>query len=202
MFRVGLTGGIASGKSTVARMMRDLGVAVIDSDVITHQLLTPGERVYDAVVSEFGPEILAPDRTIDRRALGSIVFTDPSRRQALNALVHPEVRKRQEAFLESVGEGDPDGIGVVDAALMIETGSYTEYDFVAVVWCTPAQQRERLRARGLSDEESEARMGAQMPLEEKLRYADYVIDNSGSLPETEGRVRGLLEVLRKRVTLK
>ena len=197
MLSVGLTGGIASGKSTVAAMFQELGCHVIDSDQITHELLEPGQAVYEAVVGAFGPGILGPGGQIDRKALGAIVFRDPQQRQVLNGLVHPGVARRQEEFLGQVAKADPDGIAIVDAALMIETGSYRRYDRVVVVGCEPSEQRRRLRLRGrLTPGEIEARIESQMPLDEKVRYAGYVIDNSGSLEETRRQVRQVWEEMR------
>jgi dephospho-CoA kinase len=140
MLKVGLTGGIGSGKSTVSAMFRDLGARVVDSDEIVHTLLTPGEPVHQAVVSVFGPAILGGDGRIDRAALGRIVFADAGRRETLNSIVHPEVGRRQEAFLEKAGREAPDGVAIVDAALMIETGSYRRYDRIVVVRCEPGVQ--------------------------------------------------------------
>src|SRR5215467_12299747 len=123
MLRVGLTGGIASGKSTVGRMFVELGCHLLDSDHLTHQLLEPGQAVHDAVVREFGTQILAQDGTIDRRILGEIVFKDPQARGKLNSLVHPAVIQRQKEWLEAMNARDPAGIAIVDAALMIEVGT-------------------------------------------------------------------------------
>lgn len=196
MLSVGLTGGIASGKSTVAGMFRELGAHVVDSDEITHELLEPGQAVHRAVVGEFGDRIVLPDGRIDRRVLGAIVFGDSARRDVLNGLVHPGVAERQEAFLRRVQIEHPDGVAIVDAALMIETGSYRRYDRVVVVSCPVAEQRRRLEARGLTEAGIDARIASQMPLSEKARYADYVIDNSGNLDETRLRVRDVWTELR------
>lgn len=191
MLKVGLTGGIASGKSTVGEMFRELGAHLIDSDQITHALLEPGQDVHAAVVAEFGPAILDSEGRIDRRALGAVVFADPARREALNRLVHPAIARRQETFLARVASEDPGAVAIVDAALMIETGSYRRYDRVIVVSCPVEEQRRRLRAKGLDDGQIEGRLSAQMPLEEKLRVADFVIDNSGDLASTRASVEGV-----------
>ena len=197
MLTVGLTGGIASGKSTVAQLFEELGCHVVDSDRITHELLEPGQSVYDAVVEEFGSGIVKADGSIDRRALGSIVFGNPELRRVLNSLVHPGVAERQQSFLDEVAARAADAIGIVDAALMIETGSYKNYDRIIVVSCSVGQQHERLKARGLSDEDIEARIASQMPLAEKLQYADSVIDNSGMLDETRRQVERVWNELRE-----
>jgi dephospho-CoA kinase len=189
MLRVGLTGGIAAGKSTVGAMFVQLGCHLIDSDQITHQLLSPGQAVHAAVVREFGERILAADGTIDRRTLGDIVFKNPQARETLNHLVHPAVIARQQEWLREVESQDPSGIGIVDAALMIEVGTYKNYDKVVVVTCTPDIQRQRLKAKtGLADEQIQARINAQMPMEQKAKFGDFVIDNSGSLDNTRAQV--------------
>jgi len=198
MLRVGLTGGIATGKSTVGRMFVALGCHLIDSDHITHQLLEPGQAVHEAVVQAFGERILAPDRTIDRKILGEIVFSDPQNRRKLNSLVHPAVVQRQQEWLRQVEVRDPRGIAIVDAALMIEAGTYKNYDKLIVVACPPEEQKRRLRLRsGLSGEQIETRIRSQMPVKEKMKYADYVIDNSGSLETTQREVEHAYEELRK-----
>lgn len=198
MIRVGLTGNIGTGKSTVSGIFVDEGCHVIDADTITHELLSDDAGVADAVVREFGLEVLDPTtKKIDRKKLGAVAFSDPSRREALTRILHPVIFVRQQAFLERVAQQDPDGIGIVDAALMIETGRYKIFDKVVVVVCAPDQQRERLRERGLSDAEIDARVAAQMPMEEKARVADYVIDNSGSVEETRKQVAGVVGELRR-----
>ena len=183
MLRVGLTGGIATGKSSVGQMFVELGCHLIDSDRITHELLQPGQEVHAAIVREFGNRILAPDGTIDRRILGQIVFKeDPEARARLNGLVHPAVIRRQQEWLREMEMQDAQGIAIVDAALMIEVGTYKNYDKVIVVTCPPEIQKQRLRRRSpLPDDEIKARIEAQMPLEEKVKYADFVIDTSGPM---------------------
>ncbi len=189
MLRVGLTGGIASGKTTVGAMFVELGCHLIDSDRITHELLEPGQEVHRAVIREFGPEITTPDGRIDRAALGGIVFSHPERRETLNGLVHPAVIRRQNEFLKGIETEHPDGIGIVDAALMVEVGTYKNYERLIVVTCRPEQQRERLLARGLSAENVASRIESQMPMEEKARYAAFVVDNSGTLTDTRRQVQ-------------
>jgi dephospho-CoA kinase len=197
MLRVGLTGGIATGKSTAGAMFVQLGCHMIDSDQITHQLLDPGQAVHVAVVNEFGKRILAPDGTIDRRILGEIVFKDPGARAKLNSLVHPAVIQRQQQWLKQVEAQDSQSIAIVDAALMIEAGTYRNYDKIIVVTCRPEIQKQRLNARSkLSEAEIEARIRAQMPMEEKVKYADFVIDSSGPIEETLEQVRRVYEQLR------
>jgi len=198
MLRVGLTGGIATGKSTVGMMFIELGCHLIDADRITHGLLQPGQAVHAAVVQAFGQRILTQDGTINRKILGEIVFQDPQARSTLNGLVHPAVIQRQREWLNEMEASDPRGISIVDAALMIEVGTYKNYDKVIVVTCRPEVQKQRLRVRsGLSEEEAEARIRSQMPLEEKARHADYVVDNSGDLAATRRQVAEVNSKLRE-----
>ena len=202
MLRVGLTGGIATGKSTVGAMFVELGCHLIESDQITHQLFEPGQAVHAAVVKQFGNRVLALDGTIDRRILGDIVFKDPQARAKLNSLVHPAITQRQQEWLNDMKAQDPHGIAIVDAALMIEVGTYKNYDKVIVVTCSPEIQRERLRARSaLSEEKIESRIRSQMANEEKAKYADFVIDNSGSVESTRVQVETVYQQLRTAVTV-
>jgi dephospho-CoA kinase len=189
MLRLGLTGSIASGKTTVARMFVELGCHLIDADAIVHSLFQPGDPVHRAVIQAFGKQIVSADGSIDRRVLGEIVFRDAALRERLNSLVHPAVIQRQKLWLDQLEARDPNAIGIVEAALMIEVGTYKNYDKVVVVVCSPEIQRRRLRERsGLSERQIEARIAAQMPMEEKIKFADYVIDNSGSIEDTRHQV--------------
>jgi dephospho-CoA kinase len=180
-------------------MFVELDCHLIDSDGITHQLFEPGQRVHDAVVEEFGARILAPDGTIDRRVLAGIVFKeDPDARKKLNSLVHPAIIQRQQDWLKEVQEEDPTGIAIVDAALMIEVGTYKNYDKVIVVFCSPEVQKQRLMQRsGLKEDEIDVRIGSQMPVSEKVKYADFVIDNSGDLSSTRRQVVEVNSTLRE-----
>ena len=190
MLRVGLTGGISTGKSTVGRMFVELGCHLLDSDQITHELLEPGQAVHDDVVRDFGSRILRPDGTIDRRILGNIVFKeDPPSRERLNRLLHPAIVHRQQEWLTEMESADPNGIAIVDATLMIEIGTYKNYDQIIVVTCRPDIQKQRLMARsGLSEDQIEARIQSQMPLEEKVKFANFVVENSGDLTGTRRQV--------------
>jgi dephospho-CoA kinase len=197
VLRVGLTGGIATGKSTVGAMFIELGCHLIDSDRITHQLLEPGQPVHAAVVKEFGEGILAANGLIDRHILGDIVFRDSAARRKLNSLVHPAVIQRQQEWLNEMESKDPTGIAIVDAALMIEVGTYKNYDKVIVVTCPPETQKARLRSRsGLTDEEIETRIRSQMPIEEKVKFADLVVDTAGPLAATRDQVQRIYGELR------
>ena len=194
MLKIGLTGGIACGKSFVLNEFRQLGVHCIDADEVAHQVIVPGEPAYRDIVAHFGTGILGDDSAIDRAKLGAAVFGDEGERQRLNRIVHPRIHEeldRQLARLEA-GEGSEATLAMVDAALMVETGSFRKYDYVVVVSCRPEQQLERLLGRGgLTRPEAQARIDSQMPIEEKVRFADFVIDNSGDRGRTRDRVREL-----------
>ena len=198
MLRVGLTGGIGTGKSTVGTIFVELGCHLIDADHVTHQLFRPGEPVYKGVVQAFGEHILASDHTINRKVLGEIVFNDPEARAKLNGIVHPAVIQHQRDWMKEMEAKDPNGVSIVDAALMIEVGTYKNYDKVIVVTCKPEVQKQRLRARSsLSEEQIESRIRSQMPLEEKVKYADFVIDNSGGFSSTRTQVEDVNSKLRE-----
>jgi len=200
MLRVGLTGGIASGKSTVDRMLRDRDYMVFDADAIAHELLQPGQPTSDAVLRQFGGGILGAGGAIDRGKLGAIVFADPAKRAILNGILHPRIRDISEDWFKRLdGPGGP-SIAFEDAALILEAGLRKHFDRVVVCWCRPDQQIERLEERGLSLEEAQRRIAAQMPIDEKRRQADEVIDCSGSLEETERQVEALLAKLEQAAT--
>lgn len=193
-FRVGLTGGIASGKSHVLRRLAADGFRTLDLDRVAHELMAPGGSAYADVVSAFGTGILGPDQAIDRRALGAIVFADPAARLRLNALVHPRVRSAEDAWLHAAG---PDEVAVVDAALLVETGLHLRFDRLVVVRCSAEQQLERLRHRdGLDAAAAAARLAAQMDPADKARFAHFEIDSSGLPTETDSAVDALAGVLR------
>ncbi|MEW6210025.1 MAG: dephospho-CoA kinase [Acidobacteriota bacterium] len=198
MLKVGLTGSIAVGKSSVLSVFRELGCFALDADKIAHSVMEPGREAYSDVVSEFGEEILAADRTIDRGKLGSVVFADAERRKRLNEIVHPRVITEQNRLLKEVEERTPDGIAIIDAALMIESGGYKRFDKLIVVFCDAQSQLERLmRRNNLSRQQAELRIRAQMSSDEKRRYADYEIDTSGTFEETRKRVVEVYEELRR-----
>jgi dephospho-CoA kinase len=200
LLKVGLTGGIASGKSTVGEMFSTLGSHLIKADEIAHQLMQPGHAVYRAVVHHFGPEILNSDKTINRAKLAEAAFGSfsgaaekPSQIQELNQLVHPAVIQYHDNWMAEIGRSDPQGIAVVEAALLLEAHAEKSFDRLVVVTCRPEQRIERWAERMKVDEtnarkEVARRMAAQLSDEEKIKYADYVIDNSGSLGETRQQV--------------
>jgi dephospho-CoA kinase len=197
LLRVGLTGGIASGKSVVAEMFAALGAHVIQADQIAHELMRPGESVYDDVVRHFGSGILDPDSTINRSRLAEAAFSSsggtPSRIQELNQIVHPAVIRRQEQWMENLAQADPKGVAIVEAALILEAGAANRFDRLVVVTCQPEQRIQRWAQRMEVDDETARRevtrrMVSQLPDEEKIKAADYIIDNSGSLDATKAQV--------------
>lgn len=202
MLKVGLTGGIACGKTYVTEQLRTRGCEVIDADQVARKVVEPGQPAYQDIVLEFGPEILQPDGTIDRAKLGAIVFADTDRRARLNAIVHPRVHEMQSLWMAEVAERNPATIVVVDAALMIESGGYKRFDKIVVVYCAPEIQLARLVARNnLSVEEAARRIAAQMPSAEKLKYADYSIDTSGGFAPTDQQIETLYAELQKQAEL-
>ena len=197
MLRVGLTGGLASGKSLVGRALADLGCFLIKADDLGRLVQEPGGEAYEGIVKEFGREILMPEGAIDRRRLAALAFHDPERLKRLNALVHPPVKARERQLQEEFARRSPDGIAVTEAAILVETGTYREYDKLIVAVCRPEQQIERAMARdGLTREEIMDRVRRQMPLEEKRKHADYVIDTSGAKEDTVAQTRAVYNSLR------
>jgi dephospho-CoA kinase len=196
----GLTGGIASGKSTVATMLRELGAYIIDADEAGHELLLPSSPVFPELVAAFGREILGSSGSIDRRRLGSLVFSDPVKLDQLNRIVHPRIIERLDQLAAEHCTRNPGSVVVVDAALIYETGIAGHFVKIIVAWCRPEQQIERLMNKGsMTREEAERRIASQMPAEEKRRRADFVIDCSGSLEETRRQVRMLYPRLQELV---
>jgi dephospho-CoA kinase len=198
MIRIGLTGGIACGKSTVAAMLREMGCHVIEADLVAHELIEPGRPAYEEIVREFGREILEASGRVDRASLGRIVFADAAKREKLNAIVHPRVREEVERRIAALERSDPEGIVVVVAALLFEAGYTEALDRMVVAWCRPEQQIERLRERGLPLEEAQRRIAAQWPVEAKRQRADAEIDCSRTLDETRRQVEELFRNLRER----
>jgi len=197
MLRVGLTGGLASGKSFVGEALADLGCRLIEADQLGHQVLLPDGEAYAGVVREFGPDILDREGFIDRKKLGALVFGNPELLEKLNRLVHPPVGERQARMIAEIAQREPQAIVVVAAAILVETGSYRRFDRLIVVTCTLEQQIERAMKRGpYSREEVVARLNRQLPLEEKVRLADYVIDTSGTKENTLEQVRAVYNSLR------
>ncbi|MEO8051901.1 MAG: dephospho-CoA kinase [Acidobacteriota bacterium] len=196
MLRVGLTGGLASGKSFVGRTLAGLGCLLIQADDLGHRVLQPDGEAYDGVIREFGPEIVRADGSIDRPKLGALVFHDSERLAALNALVHPPVWARQQRLMDEFASAHPHGIAVVEAAILVETGSYRNYAKLIVAVCREEQQIERAMSRGgMTREQVLDRLSRQMPLAEKIKYADYVIDTSGAKENTLAQSRVVYHAL-------
>ncbi len=197
MLLVGLTGGIGSGKTTVARMLEARGAVVFDADLLARDAIAPGTPGHDAVVERFGPHVLAPGGDIDREALASIVFVDAAARRDLEAIVHPEVRRLFAEALEAYR--DTDEVVVFSAPLLVETGMHTAFEVLVVVSAPVQAQVDRLlRDRGMSEAAIRSRIQAQMPLEDKAAVADILIDNEGTLEELEGQVDRVWADLRAR----
>jgi dephospho-CoA kinase len=192
----GLTGGVACGKSTVARYFQDLGAYIIDADRVGHQLIEPGRAAYPEILQHFGKEILDPTGAIDRKKLGSKVFADPQQLRLLNAILHPRIIARMRELAVEQQRRNPRTVVILDAPLIFESGIGGTLRKVMVAWCRPEQQIERLMAKtGVSREEAEQRIKAQMPVEEKRRRADYSIDCSGSMEETRRQAEQLFPEL-------
>lgn len=199
MLTVGLTGGIGSGKSEVSRRLRDLGAVIIDADAVAREVVEPGTPGLTAVVAEFGEGVLRADGSLDREGLGRIVFGDPAKLAALNAIVHPLVGERIGQMMATVERDSPDAVVVYDVPLLVENNLQGGYDVVLVVASTPETQLRRLvEQRGMSREDAQARIAAQAPLSAKLAVADIVIDNDGELGALDARVRQVWTDLRAR----
>ena len=199
MLKVGLTGSIAVGKSNVCSIFEELGCHVLDADRTAREVVKPGTPGLASIVSEFGPEVLSKDGELDRKRLGAIVFADENKRKLLNSIVHPLVIETQDRWIRRCEERDPQGIAIVDAALMIESGGYKRFDKLIVVWSEPAIQLKRLMLRdNLTREEAEKRINSQMPQEEKKRYADMLIDTSRGYDDTREQTVAVYNALRSK----
>jgi dephospho-CoA kinase len=200
MLKLGLTGGIASGKSVVAAILRELRFPVLDADSISHKLMEPGQSSHGEILQSFGADLADSSGHIDRHKLAAVVFADPAKLTQLNAILHPRVDQIIFRQLEDWQESGAHAAAFVEAALLIEAGMVARLHGLVVAWCTPEQQLERLRARDMSETEARRRIAAQLPLEEKLKRASYTIDCSGTLEETRAQVQALAANLRKRQT--
>jgi dephospho-CoA kinase len=197
MLRVGLTGGLATGKSFVGQCFVGMGCVLLKADELGHRALEPGQPAFGPVVELFGEELLDENGRIDRRALGGVVFADPAKLAQLNAIVHPVVIAEEEAWFRRVEREAPESIAIVEAAILIETGSYRRFEHLVLTVCSEQKQIERAIKRDqLTREEVLARIGRQMPLAEKRKYASFVIDTSGTKEETLEQVRRVHESLR------
>ena len=198
MLRVGLTGSIGVGKSFVTGVLAELGCHVIDADQIAREVVEPGSPGLLAIAERFGREVIRADGTLDRERLGSSVFADEEQRRILNSILHPCIIARQDELLREWEAKNPNDIAVVDAALMIESGGYKRFDKLIVVHCTSEEQLKRIMIRDkLSREEAEKRIRAQLPQEEKKRYADYLIDTSDGFEATRIRTEAVYQELRR-----
>ena len=197
MLKVGLTGSIAVGKSYVLEVLRELGAFTLDADLTAREVVAPGTKGLQMIVENFGAEILQPNGELDRVKLGAIVFSDEAKRQLLNSIVHPMVIKNQNDWLAEREGENPNGIAVIDAALMIESGGYKRFDKLIVVFCQPAIQLERLMSRNnLSEKEAIKRINSQMPQAEKKKYADFLIDTSKGFEDTRRQTTEIFEQLK------
>ena len=193
---VGLTGSIATGKSTVSQMFAHLGARVLDADLLAREVVMPGQPAYLKIVEEFGQGVVQDDGSLDRKALGAIVFADATRRKRLEEITHPAIGLRQQRILSVLEEEEFEGIVIWDVALLFETGGVTRMDRVVVVYTDLDTELARLMARdGIPEAQARARMASQMPVAEKARRAHYVIDNSGERVETERQVKTVYESL-------
>jgi len=198
MLKIGLTGSIAVGKSFVCECLRELGCHVLDADLTSRQVVEKGTDGLAEIVDKFGDEILRPDGELDRKKMGSFVFADEEKRQLLNSIVHPRVFEAQDKWLREVEKLDPNGIAVIDAALMIESGGYKRFDKIIVVWCEPEIQLQRLMARdNLTGDAAQMRIWAQMPQDEKKCFAHHLIDTSNGFDDTRRQVQRLVAELKK-----
>jgi len=196
MLRVGLTGSIAVGKSFVCEVFRELGVPVLDADVTAREVVAPGTSGLEAIRKEFGDSIITANGELDRAKLGEIVFSDEAKREKLNSIVHPRVIDAQDRWLNEREVENPNGISIIDAALMIESGGYSRFDKIIVVWCRDEIQLERLMERnGLTEEAARLRIAAQMPQEEKKSFGDYLIDTSEGYEVTRKQVEKIFSAL-------
>jgi dephospho-CoA kinase len=193
---VGLTGGIATGKSTVDALLRELGGVIIDADVLAREVVEPGEPALAEIAAEFGPGVLGPDGRLDRKALGAIVFADPERRRRLEAMTHPRMRERLQRRLDQLTAESFRGLVFYDAAVLIESGSHHAMDRIVVVITDEPTQIARLMARdGIGRDEALRKIRSQIPLAEKAKLADHVIDNSGAPATTAAEVRRVFRAL-------
>ncbi len=198
MLKVGLTGSIAVGKSFVLGVLAELGCRVLNADVTAREVVAPESPGLQAAVDAFGTEILLPDGGLDRARLGSLIFADEQKRLRLNSILHPFIIAKQDEQMRKWEGEDPKGIAVIDAALMIESGGYRRFDKLIVVHCRPEVQLQRLMLRdGLDREQAEQRIKAQMPQEEKKKFADFLIDTSDGFESTQEQTEAVYQQLRE-----
>jgi dephospho-CoA kinase len=198
MLIVGLTGGVASGKTAISQILKEEGAYLIDADQIARELVQPHTATWNELIKVFGKEILQEDGSIHRKRLAAKVFSDPEQRNLLNQILHPRIKTEMNKRVKEIGQKDPNAIVVIDAALLIELGDHREMDKVIVVTSTEKQQIERLKKRdGVDQEEAQRVLSSQMPLEGKMKVADFVIQNEGSFEETRRRVKEVFQELKR-----
>jgi len=198
MLIVGLTGGVASGKTAASQVLKEEGAYVIDADQIARELVQPHQPAWNELIRAFGKEILQEDGSLHRKKLADKVFADPKQRKRLNQILHPRIKEEMDRRTKEIGQKDPEAIVVIDAPLLVELGDHHEMDKLIVVNSTQTQQIERLKDRdGISPEEALRILSSQMPLGEKVKLADFVIGNEGSLEETKKRAREVFKELKK-----
>jgi dephospho-CoA kinase len=195
MLKVGLTGGIATGKSYVAAKLRARGIPVLDADALAHGVMAPGTEATMAIAARFGADILSPDGSVNRAKLGPIVFADAAARRELEAIIHPAVHRATEAGIRAFELTGEYPMAVVDVPLLFETGGEKKFDRVIVTTCPVALQMQRMLERGLTEEAARQRLAAQLPADQKTSRADYVIDTSGSFIETDRQIDAVLASL-------
>ncbi|CAN5348399.1 dephospho-CoA kinase [soil metagenome] len=201
MQKVGLTGSIAVGKSFVCEVLRELGCHVLDADKTSREVVEPGTPGLNQIIANFGDDILLPDGTLDRKRMGAIVFADAEKRQLLNSIVHPFVIGSQNNWIAACEKTDANGIAIIDAALLIESGGYRRFDKLIVVWCEPAIQLKRLTLRdNLPVIEAQQRIAAQMSQDEKISFADYLIDTSDGFESTRTQTESIVKKLKEATT--
>ncbi|MGH9802729.1 MAG: dephospho-CoA kinase [Blastocatellia bacterium] len=198
MLKVGLTGGIATGKSFVLSLLRELGCEVMDADQTAREVVESGQPAFEEIVAHFGSEIVGEDGKLNRVKLGAIVFNNAAEREKLNSIVHPKVFEAQARWLTEIENRNPQAVVIIDAALMIETGSYRRFDKLVVVHCEPEIQLQRLMARNiLTQDEAMVRISSQMPSAEKLKFADFAVNTSLGFEDTRRQVESLYEQLER-----
>jgi len=198
MLVVGLTGGVASGKTVVSQVLREEGATILDADLIARELVQPHQPAWEELRRAFGDEILNPDGSVQRKKLAAQIFSHPEKREVLNAILHPRIRNEIQSRLSVIREKDPGAIVVVDAALLVESGDYEGMDGVIVVSASETQQVDRLREReGLSEDAARQILASQTSVEERLRVADFVIRNEGSLEDTRRRAKEIFQALKR-----
>ncbi len=199
MLRVGLTGGIASGKSSLAALLSERGIPVIDSDAIARDLVAPGSEALSEIARALGSEVVVPDGSLDRKRVGQIVFADDAKRNTLEKILHPRIMAEQDRWLNRIEKAGDSPVAVVEAALMIESGGAKRFDLIVVVDCGEDQQIKRFMERtGMDEAAARARIEAQMPLSEKVKLADRVVDNHGNLPDLAAEAESLVQWLMER----